>query len=355
MRRIPPASEALRIAIVSTCAVSTPPRAYGGTELVLAELARALTSLGHRPTVFATGDSRCAGARACAFARPVWPPEPFAELRHASAAFREIARGDFDVVHVNQAEALAFTPWVDVPAVATVHHERVPALATHYAAYPEVAFVAISRRQAELSPDIPLGAVIHHGLNPDAYPEGDGGGGYFAFLGRFSPAKAPHLAIDAAARARVPLRLGGEAHPPERAYFVSAIEPRLGGGATWLGELDHAGKVELLRGARALLFPIQWEEPFGLVMIESMLVGTPVIGFRSGSVPEVIEEGVTGFVVDTLEELVARIADVRSIDRDRCRARARQRWCRERMAHEYVELYRTMVDLHQRRARRLRA
>ncbi len=163
-------SRSLRVAILSTCALSTPPKAYGGTELVVAELARELRNLGHRPTVFATSDSTCVGARSCLFAEPVWPPDSLAELRHATAAWSEIvARSDFDIVHVNVAEALPFTHFAPIPTVATVHHDRVAAFARHYAAYPEVSFVAISKRQAELTWEVAFQAVIHHGLDIERY------------------------------------------------------------------------------------------------------------------------------------------------------------------------------------------
>jgi hypothetical protein len=178
----------LRIALVSTCALSTPPKGYGGTELVVAELARALRELGHQPTVFATGDSTCVGARAPLFAQPVWPPEDLAELRHAAAAYAEIGAGGFDLVHVNHAGALPFTRFVPLPTVATVHHDRDATFLRHYASYPDVAFVAISRRQAALSWEIPFRGVVHHGLDVERYPAGPGGE-RCAFLGRFAASK----------------------------------------------------------------------------------------------------------------------------------------------------------------------
>lgn len=334
----------LEIGLVSTCAVATPPKAYGGTELVLADLARELVALGHKPTVFATGDSRPAGARRSLFAAPVWPPHELSELRHSEFAWQQIAKSRFDVVHVNTPVALAFTRFVAVPAVATVHHARVDDIAAHYAAHPNVHFVAISKRQRDLSPDVPFRTVIHHGLRPDHYPFGCGDGGYCAFLGRFAREKAPHLAIDAARAAGVPLRLAGDAHPSERAYVEAEVLPRLGPGTTWLGEVGYEAKVELLRGARCLLMPIQWEEPFGLVLIEAMLVGTPVVAFDIGSADEIVEDGVTGFLCTTVAEMATRICQVSAIDRQRCRERARARWGAARMAREYVDLYRRAIE-----------
>ena len=311
---------------------------------MLADLARELVALGHHPTVFATGDSRSAGTRRSLFDAPVWPPDTFAELRHSAFAWEQIVKAAFDVVHVNTPMAIPFTSFVRVPTIATVHHARLDDVAAHYAAHPNVFFAAISRRQRELSPEVPFRAVIHHGLRPDHYPAGAGDGGYCAFLGRFAREKAPHLAIDAARAAGLPLRLAGEAHPTELDYFDAEVVPRLSVGATCVGEVGYEAKLELLRGARCLLMPIQWEEPFGLVLIEAMLVGTPVIAFDRGSTPELIDEGVTGFLCTTIEEMSTRIGQVGAIDRKRCRERARTRWGAARMAREYVDLYRRAIE-----------
>lgn len=333
----------MRVALVSTCALATPPHKYGGTELVVAELARGLTELGHEVTTFATGDSSVAGELRHHFAKPVWPPNELAEGRHAAYAFRDIIRPlqDFDVVHLNHAAGLPFSILTSVPCVMTMHHVRVEELVEHYRAFRDVAYVAISRRQAALVPEVPTRRVVHHGLDPARYPAGDGRGGYVAFLGRFSEEKAPHLAIDAARRARIPLHVGGTYHHVAEEYYQREMAPRLAAGDDVMcrGELGHDAKVELLRGAAAMLFPIQWEEPFGLVMIESMLVGTPVIAFRHGSAAEVVEDGVTGFLVDSTEEMAQRIRELAFIDRRRCRERARARWSSLRMAREYADLY----------------
>lgn len=266
------------------------------------------------------------------------------EMRHAEFAWKAIASGAFDVVHVHHAAALPFTRFVARPTVATVHHDRAETFARHYESYRNVAYVAISRRQRELSPRVPFRAVIHHGLAVDGYPEGSGSGGYCAFLGRLAQEKGPHFAIEAATRAGVPIRIGGEAHAGELAYFEREVRPRLGSSLVdWLGEVGGARKLSLLSDARCLLFPVQWEEPFGLVMIESMLVGTPVIAFSQGSVPEVIDEGVTGYLVASVEEMTERLRTIDSLDRKRCRARARERWSAYRMARDYLEVYRRTI------------
>jgi glycosyltransferase involved in cell wall biosynthesis len=354
-----PIARQLKVAILSTCALATPPTKYGGTELVLADLARDLAKLGHRPTVFATADSTCVGARheGALFAKPVWPPDDLAELRHAAASWREIAQhlDDFDIVHINHAGALPFGHFIPaIPTIATVHHDREPRLNAHYASYPDVSFVAISDRQAQLNWEVPFDTVIHHGMAIDRYPFGEGGE-QGAFLGRFAIGKAPHLAIDFAAAASMPLALGGNAHPPEREYFEREVEPRLArysaAGVNWIGEVDHEQKVELLRHSKCLVFPIQWEEPFGLVMIEAMLIGTPVVAFACGAAPEVIEDGVTGYLAHTPEEFVDRLKRVDTIDRKRCRERARERWSSLRMARDYVRAYEAAIARHAHRPR----
>lgn len=340
----------MRVALLSTCAVAVPPRGYGGTELVVAELARALDALGHEVTVFATGDSRPAGELRYRFERPVWPPNELAELRHAAFAFghvtAEAAAGrPYEIVHVHQAPSIAFAGLVDAPFVLTLHHHRDESLLDHYLDYRDLAgvtFVAISARQAALVPELEVPHVVHHGIDPSHHALGRGDGGYCAFLGRYASEKGPHLAVEAALAAEVPIRLGGRPHWPDRDYAERHVFPRLaaaGERARDLGELGPAAKLELLQGARALLFPIAWEEPFGLVMIEAMLVGTPVIALRAGSVPEIVEEGITGFVVSDVAAMAARLRALAGFDRARCRARALERWTATRMARDYLSVY----------------
>ena len=338
----------MRIALVSSCAVSVPPRAYGGTELVVAELAKMLTRLGHDVTTFATGDSEPAGKLRYRFEKPVWPPYESSEWRHAAHAWGEITEvpGHFDVVHTHQAPSLALASIArQERTVYTIHHHRDERLLQLYSDFPNVSYVAISQRQADLIPEIKVEDVILHGLDPDLYAAGTGEGGYIAFLGRFAKEKGPHVAIEAARRAGTLLRMGGGVHPVDVSFFESEVKPLLAkpDGVQWLGELSHIPKVSLLQGARAMLFPIDWEEPFGLVLIESMLVGTPVIAFPRGSVPEVIEEGVTGFIVRSAAEMADRIKSLDGFDRARCRERALERWSSMRMAREHEMLYERLI------------
>ncbi len=229
-----------------------------------------------------------------------------------------------------------------MPTVLTLHHERIDKLVDYYCDFPEVTTVAISRRQAELLPEMRVRHVVHHGLDVDRYPAGAGRDGWLAFVGRFAPEKGPHIAIDVARELGIPMRMGGKPHWANSEFFDQEVAPRLTLArdlVRWQGEVSFEPKLDILRGARATLFPIGWEEPFGLVMIESMLVGTPVIAYARGAAPEVVDEGVTGFLVRDRDEIVDRIRRLKDIDRDRCRARARERFNSSRMARDYERVY----------------
>ena len=331
----------MHVVLISTCTIAVPPPKYGGTELVVAELARALVARGHRVTTYATGDSHPAGELRSHFAEAVWPATAESELLHAHWACRDLERrGERpDVVHVHTPVGLATAAHLGVPTVYTVHHPRESKCAEFYSSFGNTQFAMISARQGELHPELPNRSVVHHGLDPEGYRAGTRGE-YLAFLGRFAPEKGSHVAIDVARAVKGELVLAGEAHPHERAFFDREMKPRLSlDGVRWIGEVDHAGKQALLAKAHALLFPIDWEEPFGLVMIEAMLCGTPVVGFHRGSVPEIVEEGVTGYIVDTPEQMAQAISRARELDRVAVRARAEARWSADRMAAEYVALY----------------
>src|SRR5262249_29285839 len=257
---------------------------YGGTELVVYHLARDLTARGHDVILYSTGASRIPDVECRYFyADTIWPPDPWHELNHAAFAMQDIARSEpVDVIHAHSAPVLSMAPFTRVPVTYTIHHEREEALQTFYVdnAHANVHFVTISERQRQLLLPEVRSSVVHHGLDVNAYPLGRGGD-YAAFLARFAVEKVPAVAVEVALR--------GEPHWKDMGYFHSDIEPRLSSpGVTWLGELAHGPKCLLLGGAVATLCPINWEEPFGLVIIESMLCGTPVLAFARGSAPELI-------------------------------------------------------------------
>lgn len=343
-------SKKVRIALISTPFVPVPPPSYGGTELIVAHLARELIGRGHEVVLYATGDSHVPDADIRSlYPEAIWPPDPWRELDHAAFAIRDIQDERFDVVHAHIAPVLAFAPLVPAPIVYTLHHARDENLHRYYGhnSHANVRFVAISERQRKLfAPEVPAD-VIHHGLEVSSYQVGPAGG-YAAFLGRFAVEKGPAPALDAAQRAGVPLRLAGKPHWKDMAYFEAEVEPRLARcDVLWLGEVAHEAKCKLLGGACATLFPIDWEEPFGLVMIESMLCGAPVLAFARGSAPELIDEGVTGWLCRDAEDMAERLralcrGDI-PFDRERCRARAVERFSIARMADRYLEVYARMA------------
>ncbi len=332
----------LRIALVSTPFVPVPPKGYGGTELVVADLAKALAARGNQVVVYATGDSDLPGVEVRSyFPAAQWPPDRELERVHSAWSLRDAARDPrgFDVVHVHTPCAAEMARLSPCPVVCTLHHTADPELTDLYRRAPRVKLIGISRAQARRE-RAPVAAVVHHGLDPSRYqpmPEQ----GYLLFLGRFDRVKGVTHAIEVAARAGLPLVMAGAPH--ERDYYEAEVKPLIRRhGVLEVGPVGGARKGALIARARALLFPIEWEEPFGLVMIEAMLSGVPVLGQARGAVPEVVEDGITGVICDDATEMVAaaRIAD-KLFDRQRIRQHALVRWCAERMADDYLRVYRT--------------
>src|SRR5436190_8543200 len=330
----------LRVALISTPFVPVPPKGYGGTELVVAELAKALTAKGTDVVVYATGDSDLPGIEVRSyFPAAQWPPDRDIERIHATWSLRDAARDPrgFDVVHVHSPGAVEMARLCPYPVIATLHHDFDAELSDLYRRVPEVKLIAISRSQARRE-TAPVAAVVHHGLDPARFtPMGDQG--YLLFLGRYDRVKGVTEAIEVAVRAGVPLVMAGEPH--QRDYYEAEVKPLIEKhGVLEVGPVGGNRKSALIARSRALLFPIEWEEPFGLVMIEAMLSGIPVLGTSRGAVPEVVDDGVTGVICDDATEMVAaaRIAD-KLFNRERIRKQAVQRWSAGRMADEYLRLY----------------
>jgi glycosyltransferase involved in cell wall biosynthesis len=337
----------MRLALIAPTYERVPPVTYGGTELVVALLADALVARGHDVTMFATGDS-LTNARLRSIAdHPYRYGDPdglrhaeYVQLANVQAAFLAATETDFDVIH-NHAivEGLTLAAFSRTPVLTTNHLAYVPETEPIWAAYPWY-HNALSWASDATFPERGRLPPIHHGLDIASFPFSAQGDGYLVFLGRFSPDKGAAAAIDAAMHAGRRLLIAGKVDQHDAAYFASEIKPRIDGQRVrYVGEVDPEAKRLLLGGADALLFPIDWDEPFGLVMIEALACGTPVIGTRKASVPEVVEDGVSGFVVDDPAALPDAIRRVAEIDRRACRIAAERRFTVARMTADYERTY----------------
>ena len=339
----------MRIAQLAPLAESVPPKLYGGTERVVAWLVDELVKLGHDVTLFASGDSRTTGKL-----HPVWPRalrlgrkgvDPSAACALLLEAIGKRA-ADFDVIHSHvDWLPLPLLSRLGVPFLTTMHGRLdLPGLSDVVHTFPNAGFVSISDNQRRPLRDARWIATILHGLPSSLFHPAYDQGRYLAFLGRLTAEKGPEAAIRIARAAEMPLRIAAKIPRAETAYFKRRIEPHVDGKTVALvGEVDDAKKQPFLAGASALLFPIDWPEPFGLVMIEAMACGTPVIAYGSGSVPEVIEDGMTGFIVENEEEAVRAVRELPRLDRRTIRARFEERFTASRMAREYEAHYRKLV------------
>jgi glycosyltransferase involved in cell wall biosynthesis len=331
----------MRIAVIAPPWLPVPPPGYGGTEIVLDGLARGLVDLGHEVLLIGHPDSTCPVKRASIVpdgdARPMG--RAVTELEHAIGAYELAADHDVISDHTTAGPVVALTnPWP--PVVATNHNPFGRGREAIYRkAIDRVALVAISQSHAS-STDLPVAAVIHHGIDAHTFPEGGGSGGYLATLTRMSPDKGVHRAAELARSAGVPLRIAAKVRTEqEQDYFDTRVRPLLGGGIEFVGEVDATGKRELLADAVALLNPTEWAEPFGMTMLEAMACGTPVVGTPRGAAPEIVEHGVTGFLGDTDDELLDGIDRVRELDRRRCRHSVEERFSIAGMCAAYVRAY----------------
>lgn len=342
----------LRIAQVAPLYEAVPPRLYGGTERVVAHLTDALVKLGHRVTLFASAEARTTADLVPLRDQAIrLDPSPLkSDLAAHMSMLHEVhrRRHEFDIVHFHV--DLIHFPFFAGCAERTVTtlHGRLDLkdLPNAYARWPQFPLVSISYDQRTPIPQASWIATVQHGLDDrifDFHPEP--AGDYLAFLGRISPEKRPDRAISLAKRTGTRLRIAAKVDTVDRAYFHEAIEPLLDDPLIeFIGEIGDEQKSAFLGNARALLFPIDWPEPFGLVMIEAMACGTPVIAWRSGSVPEVMEDGITGFIVDDEEEAAESLARVARLDRRRIREVFERRFTAEVMAGSYVQVYRRLLS-----------
>lgn len=342
----------MRIAQVAPLYERVPPALYGGTERVVSYLTDELVRRGHDVTLFASGDSRTRARLAPAAARALrLDPDAGDTLSpHVIELAQVFGRADeFDLIHCHvDYLAFPFGRLVRTPTIHTMHGRLdLPHLAPVFRHFHDVPLVSISGAQRMPLRDLRLAwaGTVHHGLPLHGFPFSPQGGSYLAFLGRISPEKRPDLAIEIAKRAGLPLRIAAKVDAVDLAYFEREIVPlfdhRL---VEFVGEIGDAEKAAFLGGAMALLFPIDWPEPFGLVMIEAMACGTPVIARGCGSVPEVLDPGQTGFIADTLDELVDAVKRVDTIDRAACRRHVERRFTVERMADDYEAIYRQATN-----------
>ena len=339
----------MRIAILSPVWFPVPPVGYGGIEWVVSLLADGLAEAGHDVTLFASGDSFTKAELASVYdeAPSAEIGQTTPELRHALACYERA--DEFDIVNDHSGPlGAALGAASPTPVVHTVHGplggEPGELYVTLSKVAPEVGLISLSLNQRKPQPDLPWVATCPNALDLDAYPVHTERGEYLLFLGRMSADKGCHRAIEVATEVGVPLKIAGKMREPaEREYFETYVAPHLGEGVEYLGETSHGKKVALLQNARATLFPIDWEEPFGLVMIESMACGTPVIATRWGAVPEVIEEGRSGVIVDDYHEMAGALADADRLEPLECRRYAEERFSAGRMVRDYVSAYQAVL------------
>lgn len=339
----------LKIAQVAPLYESVPPKYYGGTERVVSYLTEALVSLGHDVTLYASGDSVTS-----AKLRPVCrnalrldesSVDPHAD--HVLLAERVLQESaEFDIVHSHiDYPAFPLLRRMETPHVTTLHgRQDIPNLQSLYREFDDEPLISISNRQR-----LPLSwanwqATVYHGVPEKLYTLNESPGRYLAFLGRISPEKRVDDAIEVAKRAGIPLKIAAKVDKVDKEYFELAIKPLLHDGVEFIGEIGELEKAEFLGNAMALLFMIDWPEPFGLAMIESLACGTPVIARHRGSVPEIIDHGVTGFVVENLDDAGKAIRHIGQLSRKRCRAVFEERFSAVRMAVNYLTVYHKLIS-----------
>ncbi len=337
----------MRVGLIAPPFIPVPPVEYGGTELFIADLAIGLRSLGIDVTVYTNGESTIPVEKRWLFRESQWPIkgddyDQLKDIEHATWAISDATKS-CDILHLNTALGLTCSRLSQLPFVYTMHHPTDRRLSAAYARLPEVNYVCISddQRKRESLPNI---QTIHHGIDLSKYQLRTEKQQYLSFIGRIAPIKGTHLAIEIAQRAEIPLKIAGEIQPAYRDYFEAKVKPQIDGRfVEYVGRADLAAKNELLGNSMAMLFPIKWDEPFGLVMVEAMACGTPVLALRAGSVPEVVQDGVSGYVSRNVDVLVRHARDLR-LSPASVRAYVEAHFSQDRMARDYAALYTRILD-----------
>ncbi len=340
----------MRIGLIAPPWTPIPPMLYGGIELVVDQLARGLQDAGHDVMLFATGDSSCPVPRRWVLeqAEGARIGMVVPEIRHVIHAYEAVR--DCDVVHDHTVMGPFHAEhYPGLPVTTTIHGPFNDELTDLYRVIADrVPIVAISHAQRRAAPEIPIARVIHHGVDASHFPVGDGNGDrdgpYVVFLGRMARDKGAHRAVRIARKAGVRIMMAAKMREPwELEYFAQEVEPLLGKDAHYLGEVSHERKLALLAGAAALLFPIRWNEPFGMVMVEAMACGTPVLAFPEGAAPEVVDHGRTGFLCEDDGAMVDALSRLGDLDRRDCRLSVEGYFSTHRMVSEHIELFESIT------------
>jgi glycosyltransferase involved in cell wall biosynthesis len=333
----------MRIALIVPPFIPVPPKRYGGTELFAAQLAEGLDRLGFDVVLYTNGESTVPVEKRWIYPKSNWPihsdiHNDLRDINHGSWAVRDAAES-CDVIHVSNAPSLVHSRFVGAPFVYTIHHSHDSNLSDLYSYYPDVWYVSISEFQRKLETMRKI-RTVHHGIDESRYRLGSGERTHFTFLGRIAPMKGTHLAVEVAKRTNIPLKIAGEVQPMFQAYFDAQVKPHLDGKLIeYVGEADLAMKNELLGSSLGLLFPIQWDEPFGLVMIEAMACGAPVFALPGGSVAEILQDGSSGHICSSVDDMVGQAKSAHEFNPAQVRQFVVERFSMDKMVQGYAELY----------------
>jgi len=337
----------MRIALIVPPFISVPPKRYGGTELFAGHLAQGLTRLGLDVVLYTNGESTLDVEKRWIYPESLWPIDgeihtSLRDINHGAWAVKDAAQSA-DIIHISNAPSLVHSRFVDIPFVYTIHHPHEDFLSDFYSYYPDPWYVSISEFQRKLE-KLPKLRTIHHGIDPSDYEYGEGDRTHFTFLGRIAPVKGTHTAIEVARRTGIPLKIAGEVQPRFKDYFETQIKPHIDGKfIDYVGEADLKMKNQLLGSSLGLLFPIEWDEPFGLVMVEAMACGAPVYAFPGGSVPEIVRDGVSGYICHSIDDMAERAKAAPDFNFANVRQYVVDEFSLDRMVQSYADLYAEII------------